>query len=168
MVSPVFISYTRDTKPIAKELTEFLSEQGIKSWADFNNISLGSTFQDSVGNAIDDAGSFVVLIGPDSSANAWREYELQAVLSKVWRDPGKKLLPVLVGDAQVPAFLRDRNAIHVDPEAEPRDWTRQVVSAIKSPKSRPTKERSVMNTRDRRRRLDELEKAAVMLGDDLL
>jgi len=95
--SDVFISYATDTKPLAEQLTEALQKQGMRAWADFKDLRPGQRWQDELERALESAGWFVILVSPQSYASPWQEAEWRAALTKVWSDPQKTIIPVVVG-----------------------------------------------------------------------
>lgn len=52
------------------------------------------------------AAAVLVVVGAGSQPSETQRWERQAVLEAVWRDPAKRLVPVLLRDAGLPPFLR--------------------------------------------------------------
>jgi len=50
----VFISYARDTKPLAESLARALEERGISSWAGFKDLQPGQRWREEVERALKD------------------------------------------------------------------------------------------------------------------
>ena len=125
--SDVFISYARDTAPLAKQLSQALETQGFYPWIDFKDLRTGQDWQDEIGRALDKAATFLILVTPDSLSSSRQETEWRAALTRVWCDSAKRLIPAVVCGTEPPPFL------NVDPAAEPTYWTRHVVDALRTP-----------------------------------
>jgi len=162
--SDVFISYATDTRPLAEQLTQSLQEQGFHVWVDFQNLRPGQPWQIEIEQALERARSFLILVSPKSRASAWQENEWRAALVKVWSDSDKRLIPVVVGGNEPPAFLRNWVWLRVDPAAEPGTWTRHVVDVLQSASNGAVKAPSAGDRQEWRQRLDEIRLAAEELG----
>jgi TIR domain-containing protein len=161
--SDVFISYATDTKPLAEQLAQALQAQGFYAWVDFN-LRPGQVWQDEVERALERARSFLIVVSPRSRASSWQEAEWRAVLAKVWSDSDKRLIPIVVGGSEPPPFLRNWVGLRVDPAAEPANWTRHVVDALRSAQNEAVHVPSAEYRRERQQRLDEISRAAEQLG----
>jgi hypothetical protein len=93
-----------------------------------------------------------------------RKAEWRAALAKVWSDSDKRLIPVVVGGTEPPAFLRDRVWLRVDPAAEPANWTRHVIDALRSTHNEAFQSPSAGDRQQRQQRLNEIGRAAEELG----
>lgn len=162
--SDVFISYAADTKPLAEQLTAALQKQGMHAWADFKDLRPGQRWQDELERALESAGWFVILVSPQSYATPWQESEWRAALTKVWSDPHKTIIPVVVGGGDAPPFLRNWVSLRIDPTAPPADWTREVLEALRSRRNESAHARSPQDRWEREKRLDEISRAARELG----
>jgi hypothetical protein len=158
--SDIFISYAADTKPLAEQLTQALQKQGFHAWADFKDLRPGQLWQDEVEGALEKARSFLIVVSPKSRASSWQEAEWRAVLAKVWSDSSKRLIPVLVGGTAPPPFLRNWVSLTVDPAAEPANWTRHVVNALRSARYDSVHVPSPEDRQERQQRLDEISRIA--------
>lgn len=154
--SDIFISYATDTKPFAEQLAQALQQQGFHAWADFKDLRPGQVFRNELERALDNARSFLILVSPASRASAWQDAEWRAALVKVWSDSNKRMIPVVVGGAEPPPFLRNWVSLRVDPAAEPQNWTRHVVNALRLAPDSSVQAPSAENLRVRQRRLDEI------------
>jgi hypothetical protein len=166
--SRVLISYTSGTKPLAEELAKALLQHGIESWAGFKDLDYGQRWTQELDRAIEDADLFLFLVDPKSSATHWQEAEWRSMLAKAWTDSSKRVLPVVVGSAEPPPFLRNWVSLNVDPAAEPRAWTRRVLGAISSIQKQTAQGISSSTRRERAERLHEIGKAVETLEDPSL
>jgi hypothetical protein len=79
----------------------------------------GDRLQDIIRTQLDEADAFVLFIGPDSQHSHWVRYEMSEVLKRTWSDPSKLVVPVLIGDAQLPGYLRDYRNLRVQSAGSP-------------------------------------------------
>jgi nitroreductase len=87
------------------------------------------------------------------------------MLTKVWSDSDKRLIPVVVGGTVPPPFLRNWVWLTIDPDREPANWTRRVVvAALRSAREDTRHVPSQEDRRERRQRLDEISRSAQELG----
>jgi len=156
----IFISYAEDTKPLAEELTRALQQQGIETWADFKDLQPGHLWRDELEQAIEHARKFLVLVGPNSRATRWQEWEWRTVLQSVWSDSGKTLIPLVVGANEPPPFLRDWVSLRIDPANGPTTWTGDVLQALGAGRNEAAHGLSTPGRRERQMRLDEIARAA--------
>jgi hypothetical protein len=164
MAAPnVFVSYASDTRPLAEELTDALLNKGIKTWAGFKDLQPGQEWQLELDRAIENADLFLFLVDPQSRVTTWTDFEWRAILTKAWADSGKRVLPVVLGSAEPPPFLRKWVALNVDPVSEPRTWTNRVVNAVESVQSTSSPTLSARNRRERVKRLSEMARAVKAL-----
>jgi hypothetical protein len=55
------------------------------------------------------------LVGPQSQEDRWLQVEWQTILESDWdRVPQRPMIPILLGDVAVPAFLADRVALRTE------------------------------------------------------
>ena len=125
----VFISYSgSEGAKLAERLNQILVQQGILTWFDKQDITPGKPFRATLEQAIRDADDIILLITPGSGASEWQRAEWQAAIEAVWK--GKRMIPVLVGQAEIPSFIRSTvgpgqsvQAFHI---GDQRDWDREV------------------------------------------
>jgi hypothetical protein len=160
--SDVFISYAADTKPLAEELARALQRQGMESWAAFKDLQPGQNILEELERAIATSRWLLFVIGPNSLASRWQEAEWRAALASSWEHSEKKMLPVVVGGAEPPPFLRNWVSLNVDPATEPVVWTHHVLDVLRSAGNR-TAALSPKDQHERQLRMAEIGKAAEAL-----
>jgi hypothetical protein len=104
----VFISYAKDTKPAAQELTRALEQNGFHAWPALKDLQAGQRWQQEIERAADTAQQFLVLVGPHSTATPWLEAEWRTILAKAWSDSHKSVIPILFGGGDPPAEKEDQ------------------------------------------------------------
>ncbi|HKI05172.1 MAG TPA: toll/interleukin-1 receptor domain-containing protein [Thermoanaerobaculia bacterium] len=102
----VFISHSAADRKWALKLNQALVASGLTTWLDEEQIVPGTSWRSAIHEAIQVADDIVVLLGPRRTASGFERYEWQAALEAIWLDPAKRLIPVLLKDAELPAFVR--------------------------------------------------------------
>jgi hypothetical protein len=73
----IFISYSSSDRQAAENLSNALTEKGIRFWVDFREIPIGQRFISEIANAIENSTSYVIL-NPSHSLNSYwvgREFD---------------------------------------------------------------------------------------------
>ena len=131
----VFISHSRQNGSAALKLCDRLGPRGIGTWLDLRELDSGADWRPRVAQAIHDADGFAFLIGPGSTPDQFQRFEWQHITEgEYYLDPDTPLVPVLIGDAELPGFLRTRRALQVDPSSIDFDaLADQVAKALSTP-----------------------------------
>ena len=96
-----FISYSRTNKEFATKLTKGLRTEGFPVWFDLLDIPTGARWDDEVEKALRECSIFLVILTPASIASENVKDEIGYAI-----DHGKRILPVLLEDCDVPLRLR--------------------------------------------------------------
>lgn len=131
----VFISHSRQNGGAALKLCDRLSQSGIKVWLDIRELDSGENWNEQVTKAIESADAFVVLVGPDPTPDRSQRFEWQQITEReYYLDPSKPMIPVVMGSAELPGFLRTRQVLTVPPTAIDFDsLAGQIAAALKDP-----------------------------------
>ena len=114
----VFISHSRQNSGAALKLSDELARRGVETWLDLRELESGLDWNRKVAEAVRNAAGFVFIIGPDGPADRWQRYEWQQVVEEeYYLDSSKALVPVLIGQAEMPGFLSFRRTLEVDEHA---------------------------------------------------
>lgn len=159
----VFISYASDTKPFAEELSRALESQGIGSWVDFKDLRPGQRWKDELERAVSAAQSFVILLGPDSRAASWQEFEWGKALAQTWTDSEKRLLPVIFGQSNPPAFLQSWVWLTIDPAQDSSTWTKHVIDVLRNIRNASVHASDPRDRAELRKRLEDVGRAVAKL-----
>jgi hypothetical protein len=156
-----FISYPHTHREWAERLDVALRARGVSTWLDDVDLKPGSSWREEVERAIGEARTILVLVGAEAAGEQQRA-EWRVALEAVWRDPTKRLVPILIGDAQLPNFVRSTRsprgvvaAIQLDPQS---DWSRDLdalVAVVKSEKDLRKEGKVLVTAADDRRRQQE-------------
>lgn len=147
---------------MAEELAKSLGAQGIEAWVD-TEIPAGSRWRDVIRAALDAADAFVLIIGAGSQHSAWVRYEMSEVLKRSWADSRKVVVPVLVGDAELPGYLRDHQVLRIRPDDLPD--LRQLLTFLGEPSEIAGIHRTEAGDERISRRLAELESTAATMAE---
>lgn len=133
----VFVSYSQEDSRFAQQLTRKLIDGGVPVWIDRDNMRPGERWDDAIRSAIAQASGYLVLVGAHPMQGPRLDNEWRALLSEVWANPQKKLIPVLIGEAKVPPVWSNWHALRVDPLHEKDGWTHRVLEALSQPQPEP-------------------------------
>ena len=131
----VFISHSRVNSSAAFLLCDELRKRSVDTWLDARDLKPGTEWEKGVSAAIQGAAGFVFLIGPPGPGDRWQTFEWQQVVNhEYYLDPSKPLIPVLIGDPDVPGFLKTRQSLVLgDTPGSCEDVADKIVSALKNP-----------------------------------
>ena len=160
----VFISYSADAKRLAERLAGSLQEEGVATWSDFENISAGARWYDQLQQALDQATTYLIVVGPRNIMRDWQDQEWQGALERTWADPDKRIIPVLVGHAEAPAFLRNWASFRIEPGRHESESAKKLAEMIKTyPRREESQREGGRLGRDWRKRIRQIESAAQRL-----
>ncbi|HVN21058.1 MAG TPA: toll/interleukin-1 receptor domain-containing protein [Dongiaceae bacterium] len=133
----VFISHSRQNASAALRLHERLKQRGLQPWLDTCELDLGEDWNQRVAAAIEGAGAFVVLVGPDPEPDRSQRYEWAQITDhEFYLDEKKPMIPVVIGAAEMPGFLRTRHALNVDRSSIDVDkLAEQIAEALGKPEA---------------------------------
>ncbi|NUM44656.1 MAG: TIR domain-containing protein, partial [Anaerolineales bacterium] len=103
----VFISYSRRDKPFVLKLNEALSQYGIDTWVDWENIPLTADWWNEIRLGIENADAFAFVISPDSLTSEVCGREIQTAV-----DNHKRLIPILHRDPQKGNPMHEKISSH--------------------------------------------------------
>lgn len=111
----VFLSRALADADLTRRLASELRRSGIDVQT-IDDVPPGAQLSAAVQAALDAADIYVVVVSQDSGHSPQAHFELSEALKRCWDDPGKRVIPVVVGDAELPGALRDRQALFIDPD----------------------------------------------------
>jgi len=100
----LFLSYSAVNKKVAERLRRELEREGLSVWS-AQNATSDSDPRRQLEQAIRSAEAILVLVGPREQPDEVQQFTWQEALEAVWKDSGKRIIPLLIGDAKVPAFV---------------------------------------------------------------
>ncbi|HEY6346754.1 MAG TPA: toll/interleukin-1 receptor domain-containing protein [Bryobacteraceae bacterium] len=110
----VYISHSTENSSAALKLSDALGKRGFENWLKARDLPLGGDWKEEVDRAVKAADAWLFLIGPDDS-DRWQRFEFQALAEmELDVDPSRAIIPVVIGNPDVPGFLKTRQYIQVD------------------------------------------------------
>jgi len=164
----VFISHSRVNSSTALRLCDELRKRSVDTWLDVRDLEPGAEWDRSVASAIQGAAGFVFLIGPPGPGDRWQTFEWQQVVDlEYYLDPSKPLIPVLIGDPDVPGFLKTRQSLVLeDTLGSCGDVADKIVSALKNPASCVDEKKLELGRQARRQALESFREYSQVLGEE--
>jgi len=157
----VFISYSADAKKLAERLTGSLQKEGVATWSDFENVSPGERLYDQLQLALDEAKFYLIVVGPRNVGRDWQDQEWQGALERTWADPDKRIIPILVGNATAPGFLRNWAPFRIEPGRNESASVKKLAKVIKKvPPAEPAPPEDTRLGRDWQKRIRDIGSAA--------
>jgi predicted ATPase len=106
----VFLSHNSIDKPWVHELKNSLQCYGISVWLDKDEIRPGDLFAKALEEGLASSRAVALIISPEAVASGWVEAEYYRALALA-NNPlsSLQLIPVILRDAPLPGFAKDRN-----------------------------------------------------------
>lgn len=161
----IFISHAHADSDMALGLANDLRARGLDAWVDLHGLRAGESWADVIRTQLDEADAFVLLIGADSQYSPWARREMSEILKRAWADDSKIVLPVLIGSAEPPGYLRDQVTLRIEPKSFSGDWDALLHHLTEQPGPRGIHRTEAGETR-LDRRLAELQRAAASMAAD--
>lgn len=114
----VFLSHSDASATHGARLGELLAAEGIEPVGARSVVRPGEDWATAIEQQVKDADALVFLIEPEARGDALLQKQWQLALQESWSAPDKPLIPVLLGDAELPGFLKNRQAISVASEQD--------------------------------------------------
>jgi hypothetical protein len=111
----IFFSYSHSDESIARRLATFLDDHGFRVWIDEGELSAGDSIIERVAEALDEVDFVAALVSEHSLDSSWCRKELSLAMTGELASRGVKVLPLRLGNATMPATLRDKFYLDVDP-----------------------------------------------------
>ena len=112
-----FLSYSAKDVNLASQLREYLEGQGVSVWIAPNDIPIGSSYVDSISNAIRSCDYMIVLLSTNSVQSAWVHKEVEFAIGAA-ENRNKQIVPILVDDVKLTNsllfYLASYQCIQVD------------------------------------------------------
>jgi hypothetical protein len=162
----VFISHSRVNSSAALRLCDELRKRNIDTWLDSRDLEPGVEWNQGVGSAIEGAAGFVFVIGPPGPGDRWQTYEWQQVVEhEYYLDPSKPLIPVLIGNPDMPGFLKARQFLVLeDAPGSCEDVADRIVSALRNPAISVDQRKLELGRQARRQALESFREYSQVLG----
>jgi hypothetical protein len=104
----IFLSHNHRDKAFVRRLGIDLQRLGANVWLDDSEIGLGDSIVARVQHALTSADYVAVILSPHSVQSKWVQRELEVALNQELKTGETKILPLLLSDCSIPAFLEGR------------------------------------------------------------
>ena len=104
----VFLSHSSRDKALALRLATDLNFCGVDAWLDEWEIQIGQSIADVVSNAMEKARYVAILISENYNKSVWTKREYKKALSREEREGRVVMLPLILGETDLPDFLEDK------------------------------------------------------------
>jgi hypothetical protein len=132
-MAEVFISYPHEAAKNAAQLANSLRARGIDTWCAEDNLTPGDDdWKTKVRTALKDAQAVIFVVAPGSHPSPWMQEEQMAALESYWAGNKKMLIPLLINNANPPAFLRQWRSLKVGKKSDLGKAVSQVVRLLRS------------------------------------
>jgi cold shock CspA family protein len=112
----IFLSYAHSDRTVAREIADELTARDVRVWIDEGELRVGDSLIQRISEALNEVHFVVALVSPYSVKSPWCQKELSLAITGGLRRQGVKVLPLRVGNVQMPASLSDVLYLDVDPE----------------------------------------------------
>lgn len=128
----VFISYAHEDRSLAEVIAAGLSHRGCKVWIDEGELRAGDSIIDRIAEGVDQTDFLVGLVSGTSVDSDWCRRELSLALTgELAGDRIPKVIPLRVGQVNMPATLRDKLHLRLDPD-RPEDVVQRLYQDLMS------------------------------------
>lgn len=107
-MASVFLSHSHADNAIARRLARDLRAAGVTVWIDEAELGIGDSLIRNIGQSIDATDFLGVLLSNDSVRSEWVLREVEVALTQEIAGRTVKVLPLVVDDCEIPAFLRGK------------------------------------------------------------
>jgi hypothetical protein len=104
----IFISHSSRDKAAASKLAVTLNFCAIDVWLDDWELEIGQSLTDAIAKAMDDSRFIAILITENYNNSVWTKTEYKKALAREQKENRTVLLPLIVGEAQIPDFIEDK------------------------------------------------------------
>ena len=108
----IFISHSSRDKLAALHLAKTLNFCSLDVWLDDWELEVGQSLTDEIAKAMETSRFIAILITENYNQSVWTKNEYKKALSREQKEKRTVMLPLIVGEAQIPPFLEDK--IYID------------------------------------------------------
>lgn len=108
----IFLSHSSRDRPAALQLADTLNFCAIDVWLDDWELEIGQSLTDEIARAMEESRYIVILITKNYNKTVWTKTEYKKALSREQKENRTVMLPIILGEAEMPEFLEDK--IYID------------------------------------------------------
>lgn len=127
----VFVSYSPADRALASGLAAGLRARGIEVWIESEALEPGRSWAEAIDQMLANARYCIVLVSVGSNpADPHTSIEWSKIQGSIWARRNLQVLPVIIGDAEIPPFLRRWQALRVSDKADMDALVEDVINAL--------------------------------------
>ncbi|MFC1573246.1 toll/interleukin-1 receptor domain-containing protein [Candidatus Eisenbacteria bacterium] len=130
-IPSAFVCHSSNDKEDARRLAVNLATRGIRPWIDEAEIKIGDSLIEKLQEGIDASTCLLPLLSESSVNSRWCREELRMALAQQITGAGKRVLPIKLGDCDIPGFLRDKAYLDLSEYAGYDDKIDRLASEIR-------------------------------------
>lgn len=108
MKPSIFLSHSSKDKEFVRRLAKDLHQAGAQVWIDDGEIKLGDSLIEKISEGVDEMDYLAVVLSKNSVESEWVKREINIALTGEVINKKVKVLPLVLDDCKIPAFLRDK------------------------------------------------------------
>src|SRR5215469_8246761 len=108
----IFISHSSRDKSAALNLAITLNFCSVDVWLDDWELEVGQSLTDRIAKAMDESQFIAILITENYNKTVWTKTEYKRASAREQKEQRTVMLPLIVGKAEIPAFLEDK--VYID------------------------------------------------------
>jgi hypothetical protein len=112
----IFISHSSRDKGTALRLGTVLNFCAIDVWLDDWELEVGQSLTDELAKAMNKSRFIAILITENYNKTVWTKTEYKKAMAREQKEQRTVMLPLIVGEAEIPDFLEDK--IYIDLRTE--------------------------------------------------
>lgn len=117
----IFISYPHEAARDASQFADALKAQGLDTWFAEENLYQTEDCKSQIQEALHRADAVAFIFLPNFQASSWLQYEYMSALESYWAGNKKLLVPVVLGEIELPGFLRQWASVKIEKKS---DWNK--------------------------------------------
>jgi tetratricopeptide (TPR) repeat protein len=120
-----------------RRLKGALEERGVRVWLDRDEIRPGDLFVTSLEVGLSDSTAVLIVVSPESIRSRWVEGEYAWALAQA-NDRGQRVIPCVLRDAELPAFLSCRERVDFRDDSKFAESLEHLLFGLRGRSSEPS------------------------------
>lgn len=116
-MATVFVSYSHADKEIADAIAGGLERRGFGVWIDTKGLRIGDSLISRIATAIEEGDFLLALVSEASRSSNWCRKEIALAMTRGINNRHVIVLPLRIGDVEMPPELKDTLWLDLDPNA---------------------------------------------------
>ncbi|MFI8598226.1 toll/interleukin-1 receptor domain-containing protein [Rothia koreensis] len=107
-VASVFISYSHQDQTLIHTVAEILQTENFHVWLDKWDLRAGDSLVERISESLDQVDFVAAFVSPASVDSQWCQKEVSLAMTGEIANEGIRVLPVRIGEVEMPASLKDK------------------------------------------------------------